>query len=283
MALDLSLGELQSWMHGVVVAPGAIAEALSSRDAAARVPVERIEEVILPTRALTSADRLQIYQGMYPMRMEEALASDYPALKHFLGDHGFLELVTAYVASHPSRAFTLNRLGASMADFVRDGSGLRRREYLHDLARLEWAIARSFDAPESEVLTAEDAARVPQEAWEGARLVPTPSFALLSFRHDVAGYLDTVEDEEHRHPPARRKDTWVAVYRRDYRVFHLALARPAFGLLGDLAAGTRLGDALQAAMTRPGRRPAPDRLFGWFRSWVSEGMFRAVELPGSGT
>ena len=45
--------------------------------------------MILPSRTLQPEERLAIYQGMYLLRMEEALETDYPALKHFLGDEAF--------------------------------------------------------------------------------------------------------------------------------------------------------------------------------------------------
>ena len=44
---------------------------------------------MLPSQTLTSAERLDIYRDMYLLRMEEALAIDYPGLKHFLGEEEF--------------------------------------------------------------------------------------------------------------------------------------------------------------------------------------------------
>ena len=55
---------------------------------------------ILPSRTLTPVERVGIYHGMYLLRMQEALATDYPALKHFLAVKR-QELATYETHVHP--------------------------------------------------------------------------------------------------------------------------------------------------------------------------------------
>ena len=91
-------------------------------------------------------------------------------------------------------------------------------------------------------------------------------------------YLQTVLDDNHDHPKARLKDSWIAVYRRDYMVYRLDLTRAAHDLLADLAGGTALGEAISKAVKTGGRRaPSEHELFRWFRQWVSVGVFQSVE------
>ena len=274
----LPLDRLQRWMHEVVVHPGSVEEALAS-PAAMPAPAERIEDVLLPSPTLTATERIGIYHAMYPLRMVEALSADYPALQHYLGDEGFGELVRAYVQAHPSRGYTLNRLGDHLPGFVKTARGLRRPEFCHDLARLELAITEVFDAPETPPLSEAAIAAVPPEAWERAVLTPVAAFRLLSFRYPVNAYLQTVKDDNHDHPKARLKDTWVAVYRRDYAGYRLELSRTAHDLLADLVAGRSLGEALARAARTGGRRaPSEHELFRWFREWVSGGVFGGVTI-----
>lgn len=278
MALHVPLDRLQRWMQAVVVDPGAIPEAPAAPAARAEVPPERVAEVILPSRTLDPVERLGIYHGMYLLRMEEALASDYPGLKHFLGERRFFDLVRGYVQEHPSRSFSLNRLGDRFPDYVLRAPGLRRRAFCHDLARLELAISQVFDAPQTPPLAAEAIEAVPPDAWENVRLQPVAALALLAFRYPVGAYLDSVSDERgHTHPPLRRRDTWVAVYRRDYTVWRQELSRPAYGVLSDLAAGRTVGDTVTAALCLRGRsRPTEQAIFRFFRDWTSAGMFQAI-------
>src|SRR5260221_536979 len=120
----VSLPRMQRWMQEVVVHPGEIAEAVASPSARKALGRAAIEDVILPSRTLGPADRVGIYQGMYLMRMEEALESDYSALKHLLGGRAFSALVRDYVAAHPSVTYTLNRLGDHFPDFVATWPGV---------------------------------------------------------------------------------------------------------------------------------------------------------------
>jgi len=77
---ELSLAGLQQWMQAVVVHPRGTTAAAEA--AQALVPLDRVGEVIRPSRTLTSLERLEIYRGMYPLRMIEALQHDYEALAH---------------------------------------------------------------------------------------------------------------------------------------------------------------------------------------------------------
>ncbi len=265
----VSLPRMQRWMQEVVVHPGEIAEAVASPSARKALGRAAIEDVILPSRSLEPAERVGIYQGMYLMRMEEALESDYSALKHLLGGRAFSALVRDYVAAHPYH----------FPDFVATWPEARRPAVCHDLARLEFAIAEVFDAPQVEALTGAEIAAVPPESWERARLAPIEAFRLLAFRYPVNAYLQSVRDEDHEHPDLRRKDTYIAIYRRDYAVWRHDLSQPAHALLTDLVAGKPLGKAVAAALARGGRRaPTTDQLFRWFREWASGGVFKSVRL-----
>lgn len=280
MTLEVPLDRLQRWMQAVVVHPGTVDEAVAAPGARAEIAAERIGEVILPTEALTPAQRVGIYHGMYLLRMEEALATDFPGLKHYLGDAGFFDLIRAYVQVHPSRSYTFNRLGDHLPEFIAGARWLTRRGFCHDLARLELAVSQVFDAPDTPPLSGDDVAVVPADAWERARLRPIAAFRLLSLRYPVSGYLDSLGHEAHDHPRAVRQDTWVAIYRRHYSVYRHDLSRSAHDLLADLVKGQPLGPAVTAALKRRTRpRPDLDVLKRWFQQWVAGGMFAAVELP----
>jgi hypothetical protein len=274
-----TLDRLQRWMQAAVVHPGDIESALGSPTVRKEIARADVDAVILPSATLKPAERVAIYQNMYLLRMEEALGSDYPGLKHFLGDDGFFSLVRDYVQVHPSRAFTLARLGDRLPDFVAVAPDVKRRDFCADLARLERAMSQAFDAPETKALTSEDIEDVAPEKWEDARLTPIAAFRLLALRYPASAYMDSLDDPQHRHPAARRSDTYVAVYRREYSVYRHDLPRAGHDLLADLVGGRSLGEAVHQALKRGGRRrPQADDLFRWFRQWVAGGVFASVEF-----
>ena len=277
---EVPLSGIQHWMQEFVVHPGRVQEALRSKEARRLVDPKKIAEVILPSRTLEPEERVDIYHGMYLIRMEEALQSDYRGLQEFLGMRGFRKLVARYVLSFPSRSFTLNRLSDHLPEFILAQKGFRSRGFCYDLARLELAIAHVFDEEETPPLTTEEIAAFPPEAWEHARLEPIRPLRLLSFKYNVNTFLQSVRDGSRTHPRPRLKDDFVAIHRRSYSVYRLDLSRTAFDLLQDLVSGQPLGKAVQKAARRGRGAATEDELFRWFREWVSGGVFQKVEaLP----
>jgi len=171
MGLELPLDRLQRWMQGAILHEGAVEDALAAPEVVAELPPERIGDVLLPSKTLKPAERLDIYHAMYPLRMYDTLAADYPGLEHFVGEDGFRELLRDYTRVHPSRSYTLNRLGDHLPDFVKTAR-VRRPDFCHELARLELAISHVFDAEETPRLTEAQIAAVPPEAWARAVLRP---------------------------------------------------------------------------------------------------------------
>jgi hypothetical protein len=276
---ELALGGLQRWMQSVIVHPGSLDDALASVEAGALVAPERLAEVLLPSATLTPAERIDIYHGMYVLRMAEALETDYPALAHFLGEGRWSALVRGYVEAHPSRSYTLNVLGRRLPDWLLVAPELTRRGFCHDLARLEWAITEAFDAEETPRLAEAELTATPAEAWDAARLVPSAALRLVELRWNANEWLDSTKDDRHDHPRPRRRQTWVAVFRQSYAVYRRELSLSAYRLLSDLATGMTVGDALAAALARRGA-PGPDALTRWFRQWAADGLFTRIERSG---
>jgi len=277
--LDLGLPRLQRWMQAVIEQPGSVDEAVAAPAARAELDPGEVERVVLPSKTLTAVERVGVYQGMYLLRMIEALEGDYPAVAHFLGDEEFADLVTRYVAAHPSESYTFNRLGARFPAFLRSSRGVRRKAFVADLARLELAVTEVFDAPVSPAWPADAVARVPQEAWARAVLKPIAAFRLGAYGYRVNAYLQSVKDDDHDHPSTDRKATWVAVWRKGYEVWRLELSKPAFEFLNALAKGRPFGKAVATA-ARGLQGNAGEQLFRWLRDWVAEGMFEGVDVPG---
>jgi hypothetical protein len=278
MATDPGLERIQRWMQACILDQGTAEQAIASAAAQAAIPAAEARGVVLPSKTLTALERLDVYRDMYLLRMEEALSVDYPSLKHFLGEDGFMHLVARYVEVYPSRSYTLNRLGDHLPEFVASLEDLPRKAFCADLARLEYALTCVFDAGETPSLTAEQVQAVPPQAWETARLKPIEAFRLLEFSYPVSRYVGAV-DEENPFPRLARKKTWVVAYRYQYSCHRMDLTQPAYELLSALACGQTVGEAIVSVMTRKWR-PAvkQDQLFEWFRDWMSEGFFQAVHL-----
>lgn len=230
--------ELQEWMYGAIVSP--------------HWP-EDTSRVVEPSR-------LAIYRDMYPIRMVEAMAVDFPALALFLGDEKFNDLVIRFTEVHPSQSYTLNRLGDSFPDFLKDDP------FLHDLARLELAMTQVFDEEETPELDPELFGSIGPDS----RLKTITAFRLLAFDYPVNDFFQSFRDEVELVEPEPRR-TWVAFHRRDYGVHRMTLEEKAYDFLTALRGGATIVEAIDGAGA------TQDELFGWFRDWSAAGIFGGIE------
>ena len=282
MGTDPGLDRVQRWLQACILTQGPPEEAVLSAGEQAGIAPEVARGLVLPSKTLSVLERLEIQRGMFLPRMEEALAIDYPALKHFLGAEAFMRLVARYVETYPSKSYTLNRLGDHLPEFLRTEKSLAKNEFCVDLATLEYALTMVFDGRETVPLSEQAVRAVPADTWEGARLRPIEAFRLLAFDYPVSQYIGAIA-EENAFPRIARKKTWVVAYRRNYQVHRMDLKEPAYELLTALASGRTLGEAIETLLARRSRTAVKQsHLFDWFRGWMAEGLFQAVETGATG-
>lgn len=265
-ATAFPLAATQAWMQAVLVHPEGAEKGLS------------VSQIVRGRGALSATERLQIYAGMYPLRMNEALRGDYPALAELLGAKGFERLVKDYVSAHPSRNFTLARLGDRLPEFVASWGSPRRRGLLADVARLELAATQVFDAEVTAPLDRSALEAVSVVEWTRMKLVPAAAFRLVSVRPGAVDVLDAVLERTPMPRRAGRGRVWVAYYRQDFVVRRRTLGSFEGNLLASLSAGETLGEALErAARTFPGGFPSGEILSRRFGEWTRLGFFAGIE------
>lgn len=277
----LPLAAFQSWMQAVLVHPDGAGAGLDAPGARSFVAPEEAADVVRERGGLGAAERLQIYASMYPLRMRDALRADYPALAALLGERLFGKLVDDYVHVHPSRAFTLARLGERLPEFVAGWGSPRRRALLADVATLEKAAAEAFDGEEAVPMDPDALRDLPASDWASVKLVPAPTFRLARVRPGAVDVLDAFLEERPLPALTGRGRVDVVFYRRDFVVLRRTLGPFDGCLLAALAAGETLGGALEtAAKAFPAGIPSAEILAGWFAQWASLGLFSGFERVG---
>jgi hypothetical protein len=222
-------------------------------------PADDVALHILPSQTLTPSERIEIYRGMYPMRMTEALSTDYPALVHFIGHHAFEHLVEDYTQLFPSRSYTFNRFGDHFPEFLAQHTRVLRA-YV-ELAKLELAISTVFDENEAAPLSETGGLDL------DSTLPTIPALRLLAFKYDVDALYDAYQSGATAKP--KRAKTYMVVYRRDYSVRRRRLGEREFGFLRELSEGKTLGEAIEIVS------PTQDEMYTWFRDWNAAGLFAA--------
>jgi hypothetical protein len=265
----LPLARLERWLQGEIVRP----------HEGGRPPALGARAVVRPSATLAPKERVAIYSRMYFTRLHDCLAEDFPAVRALLGEARFERLARRYLARFPSRHYSLNALGRALPRFLAGPVRIPRRALVRDVARVEAAMAEVFDAEDARPLGAADLAAVPASRWEAARLRPVPGLRLLALDHPVNPLVTAARGGEPS-PAVPRRRAFTAVYRKDFAVWRADLGEPAFAALGALARGATIGRALAAAARVFEGEPAAleGEVQRWFRGWIEDGLFAAVEL-----
>jgi len=225
-----------------------------------------------------AAERLRVYAGAYPARIEEVLKEIFPTVAHVVGDSAFHGLVRRYVRTVPLHSYNLNDAGAELPQFLRSDRLCARLPFLADLGKLEWLVTRAFHAHEEPTLDPTPLSGWSADQWENAVLRFQPSVAVLPSEwpiREIWECRDTPIDDidiDVRNRPDR-----VLVRRSGFAVICESLDGGEADALGALLAGQTLGD-VSAALAARGSDPASASQ--WFSRWMAYGMIVSCSVSG---
>lgn len=241
-----------------------------------------LRDVILPSQLLASVECLDVYHGMFALRVEEALERRYPAVNAVVGETRFSELCRDHALEMAGLDALPAEIEARFPAHLAQSERLddAQRPWIAELARLERAIDLADEADEPAVLQLAELIALGREAWSHARLVPVPSLQLLHFEHQIDGAYDSWRHGDAPAAPLRHAQ-WLVVFRdageHAGRIQRLSIPRRAFALLSALCAGKSLREAIDESLGAHARPESQHRLFQWLCSWVASGMFRSIE------
>ena len=271
------LETIERWMQAVVMHPEGAEAAVQSKPARRLLPqaVTHPESVVLPSKSLTSIERLGIYAHMYYARLLEILVAEYPTTQLVLGEKAFERACRRFLERNPSKHRTLNHLSERFPDFLsRHLPPGNRSKFAVDVARIERAMEDVFDAPRAEPLTAAEFASISADQWHRVRLRVIPALRLLKLRFPVNAYMNAARGGGKPRMP-RPRATFAIVYRLGFQVYRRDQTPEQFKLLYALAAGRTLAEAVRSSVS--GRGSNAEKLAAvlgaWFREWAAAGLF----------
>jgi hypothetical protein len=277
--VNVDLGRFQRWMSAAIMHLGTDNQAVKSPKVEKEMPWAEALKFIKPSKTLTQIERLGLYRSMYILRLVDVLKIDFPSIACFLGDDDYYDFVERYLQAYPSRSFNLNNLSYDVPNFIKTAPKIKNRAFLYEIASLELMLSHIFNLEETHVLTKEDVASLSPEVWENAKIVPIKAFHVFAFKHNVNDYLEAVQNEE-KPPKVKKQDTWLVVYRRNYKLWRLPINQDAYNMLSDIVAGKPLGEAIVNAIEKSSESPEvlQNQVFRWFHNWVKEGFFQKIEI-----
>ncbi|MBE7463815.1 MAG: putative DNA-binding domain-containing protein [Planctomycetes bacterium] len=279
------LGALQRWMFEVVAHSKGVEAGVESEAARKHidVPFEQLESVVERSKQLSAKERLDVYANAYFWRLLEIMQMDFPTVECAVGKDLFRGLVERYLDRHPSKHWSLGKLGVPFSSYLRHETGdleIPEPAFLADVAAIEWAMEEVFDEQRAEPVQLDDLLGVPPDRWAGARVQTIPALRLIECGYPAHEYIAAVRKGECPPVPAP-KDDFVAVYRKEFSVYRLQLEREGYALLNALRAGQTLEEALELLADRP--ETDLERLAAnvgaWFQDWASRGLFAKIDFP----
>lgn len=281
------LREVQRWMRWALTDPRGVAAALADPRPEHAVPAGRYRAPVLGGENWIEAPadrvaRLDVYAEGYFIRIADALAEDFPALRRAVGPANFLKLCADYLKHRPSRSWTLGEAGREFPEFIAAHPIAADARWLTDLARLEWAAVLAFHSSDEPALRADELQSVPEDRWAAARFGLDPSVQLLECGWPVQELWEAREGEAFQDAvnALKSEPTPLVVYRTGGGAAVRRLDPPAFALLSAMAGGASLGELCaradgQFAAAEPGSAEA--RLMAWFGAWMQAGWIGRID------
>ena len=268
------LKDIQAWLHAFVVTTGDQRAALAVAESKAGFDKGSADALILPSPTLSPTERVQIYRGMYLLRMQEALEIDFSVVSSYVGGQEFQGLVAEYVARFPSRSYTLDHLGRDFARFLSREEGAA----LGELAALEWSLCVVGIAKDSPALAMSDLAAVPEDHLLSVRFEPIIALERHRFLYNVNDVYKAWSDQQGAVRLTRSPGNLVC-WRHQLEVWRMELHDAAYCFLDHLCRGTPLGESIE--LTQNSHDVADDLLFRWFHNWTREGFFASFSTGES--
>lgn len=291
-----TLDTIQKWMQAVITHPGGVSRGVNHREAQELIAVamERLDDVILPSRACSSVERLSVYAHAYYARLLECLRLEYPAFRYAVGEEAFESFALGYLQEYPSVSYTLGNLGARFPEAIAKAAaefpveGYKWPQLIEEIAWVERTYEEVFDGPGEErsgSLSAERLLSIPSDRIGDLQFVTSQSLRLLGLQFPVHEYISSVRAGETPGPPVPR-ETWLVINRRDYVVRRRTVSYAEYLVLDSLQQGLSFSDAIEICLAEV-NEPIDEvagRLQTWFRDWTAAGFFRdcrLVESPSS--
>jgi hypothetical protein len=223
---------------------------------------------------VAAADRLNIYRNNVAITLVEALRLAYPAVDKLVGPEFFRGVARAFIARHPPQTAYLNDYGAEFADFLGFFGPAAELAYLPDVARLEWAVNLSLNAPDAPALDMAALADLAESDHGRVRFVRHPAVRLLSVHYPADAIWRAVladDDAALGTLTLNVELRWLLVQRKSEGVAVHHLTRDEAHWTSLLFSGAALAEVV------PGRDSAP--FIALLADHLVHGRFAACTAP----
>jgi hypothetical protein len=209
--------------------------------------------------------RLRIYFDAYRLRLVEALATDYEALRALMGDD-LGAACRAYVEATPSLFRNVRWYGGGLPEYLRVTQPWSEQQILHEVAVFDWTLTLAFDASDAPVVRFEELARMPQQAWPVLGFVLHPSVHFLELRSNAPSLRKATDagDPLPEAVAAADTKTWL-IWRKELTAYFRSLSEPESWALAAVREGASFTTQCEGLCRWFSPDEAAPQAMGWQR------------------
>jgi len=216
-----------------------------------------------------------VYRNAYPLRLVEALGTNFPRLKKVLGDADFDRAGRGYIAQVPPRHFSIRWYGDRLSQYLADAPPWSAAPALAELAAFEWGLAACFDAADAPVSGVADIAALAPADWPGMTLEFHPSLRVFVSRWTVPELWNALEHASDEtpapKPAARPTPAPFALWRVGGQTQFRSLPRDEAAVLALAREGRAFAALCEALAAFVPEDQAGGRAAQLLRAWVEQG------------
>jgi hypothetical protein len=180
--------------------------------------------------------------------LSRAVEATYPVLCRITSDEFIRAAAWCYACERPSTSGDLNAYGHDFGEFLSRWPPATELPWLPEVARLEWRVQQTHDAPDAPPLEMSALQTLAPEHWAALRFTPDPAHAVMVSRWPLAriwqvNQTDYTGDMQVDFSLAQG----VLIQRRGGRVVVEEIKQGEAALLQALSTRATLGDAVDAA------------------------------------
>jgi len=221
--------------------------------------------------------RMRIYFDAYRLRLLEALAVDYEALRSLLGEEQFADACRSYVEATPSLYRNVRWYGAGLVEFLRTTPPWAQQPVAYELALFEWTLTLAFDAADHPGARFEDLARLPPSVWPDMRFALQPSAHLIALRSNAPALRKAADAGEALPRPtlADSASPWL-LWRKELTPRFRSLSESESWALTAVKAGATFATLCEGLCRWCAAEQAPSEAATLLRRWVDDELIREI-------
>lgn len=232
-----------------------------------------IEESIVATANVSIETRLGIYKDGYKLRLIESLTTNYEGLHQYLGTEEFNTLCSAYIDAHPSVFRSIRWYGDQLPQFLKHFYE-KKHAYLVELAEFEWNMTLAFDAADDPIVSLDEMARVPPDAWAGLQFKPHSSLHRVNyFWNTIPLWQTLIKDEDI--PELNKDETptpWIIWRSPDYQIRFYSMSEQEAWAMDALLEGLSFGEICAGLCQWLEEEQVGMQAASYLKGWIQAGI-----------